>query len=238
MARPTSSTLGTERLVAHLVDGDTTDPLALELVAWLAASPPFRAFVDAHRDKIRKKLRGAADDEARRDVRAELAVGRLLVADRHLDVTFEAYGARNGGPDFTVAPRGEREYNVEVTRIRRPEPGVLARTLMTKLKQLPPSVPNALVVAVATADAATLDVGTAVRDLRARADARDEAFFVTRGYAGRRAFYDRLLRLGAVVAWSEMAEGEARAALWTSPSARIPLPPRAARDLVERLRSS
>ena len=75
---------------------------------WLSGSKRFRAFAEAHRDKIRKKLRGAADAEARRDVRAELRVAHLLLADRHIELAFEAYGSTNRGPDFTVAYRGER----------------------------------------------------------------------------------------------------------------------------------
>ena len=68
------------------------------MVEWLAGSPRFRAFAEAHRDKIRKKIRGAADPEALRDVRAELATARLLLADRRIELAFEAYGSGKTGP--------------------------------------------------------------------------------------------------------------------------------------------
>jgi hypothetical protein len=84
--------------------------MAEELVGWLAASARFRAFAEAHRDKIRKRLRTAADAEALRDVRAELQVARLLLADRRVELAFEPYGAGKAGPDFTVIYRGAGRF--------------------------------------------------------------------------------------------------------------------------------
>ena len=229
-----------ERLVGHLFDGAATDSLADEVAAWLAGSPRFRRFAEAHRDKIRKKLRGAAaDPEGRRDVRAELRAACLLLGDRRIDLAFEAYGSARGGPDFTVTFRGERPFNVEVTRTRRPpDPTTYSRLLLAKLRQLPPSVPNAILVAVEGDRASeTADVEAAVQALRARADAKDEAFFIARGHPGSRAFYDRFLRLGVIFTWSDAASGDERAALWTNPSARSALPGRAARACLLCLRT-
>jgi hypothetical protein len=198
--------------------------LAPELAAWLAGSPRFAAFMASHRSKVRKKLRGAADDAAVRDVRAELAVARLLLSDRHFELAFEAYG-RIGGPDFTVAYRAARPFNIEVTRMRRePDATAVAGVVLGKLRQLPPSIANLLLVAVDEGAAGDADVGAAVRKLRAHADAKDEAYFAFRGIAGTRTFYDRFLRLAGVVIWSESAEGMQRAAAWTNGSARIAVP--------------
>ena len=108
---------------------------------------------------------------------------------------------------------------------------------MAKLRQLPPSVPNVLVLAVGGTSAANPDVAAAASTLRARADARDEAFFQGRGLAGTRAFYDRYLRLGRVITWREEApEGESRASSWTNPLARIAVDPRAAEACLACLR--
>ena len=71
--------------------------MAAELVGWLTSSARFRTFAEAHRDKIRKKLSGAADADALRDVRAELQIARLLLADRRFEVAFEAYGSGKKG---------------------------------------------------------------------------------------------------------------------------------------------
>jgi hypothetical protein len=219
-----------ERLAHDLVDHAAADPMAEELAGWLASSARFRAFAEAHRDKIRKKLRGATDAEARRDVRVELRVAHLLLADRRFELAFEAYGSGKPGPDFSVGFRAERRFNLEVTRLRG-APGAAGHggQLLAKLRQLPPSVPNAVLVAIEGEGAAAFDVAAAIRGLRARADAKDDPYFASRGFKGSRDFYQHLLRLGAVVVWCEGATGDARAALWSNRSARIAMPERAAR---------
>ena len=238
MARTTAPGTSVERLAGELLGDAAADSLADELVEWLARSRRFRAFAEAHRDKIRKKLRGATDPEARRDVRAELRVARLLLADRRLDLAFEAYGSGRPGPDFTVTFRVERSFNLEVTRPRRaPDAAGHGGPLLPKLRQLPPSAPNALLVAIDGDDAARYDVAGATRALRTRADAKDEAFFTARGFDGTRGFYERYLRLGAVLVWCEGATDDARAALWTNRSARIAVPERAARACLLSLRA-
>ena len=228
-----------ERLTSYLYVGDPGDPIAEELAGWLAESARYRSFADAHRDKIRKKLRNARDADALRDVRAELQVAHLLLADRRIELAYEAYGARTGGPDFTATYRGGRSFNVEVTRVRG-DTGSVAHggRLLAKLRQLPPSAPNALVLAIDGDTAEAVDVDGAVRALRARADARDEAFFTQRGFDSARSFYDRFLRLGGVFAWSEHTTGDTRATLWINRSARIALPDGAARACLRCLASS
>jgi hypothetical protein len=226
-----------ERLASDLFDRDRSDPLTQELLAWLADSARFRSFAEAHRDKIRKKLRHATDAEALRDVRAELQAARLLLADRRFELAFEAYGSGKGGPDFTITYRATTTFNLEVTRLHRvPDAMRFGESLLAKLRQLPPSVPNMLVVAIEGDTAAALDVAATTRDLRARADAKDEVFFARRGFEGTREFYERYLRLAAVIVWCERGRDDARAAIWRNRSARIPLPERAARACVEGLR--
>lgn len=216
-------------MALELFDGSLADPMADELARWLAGSRRFRAFAATHRDKIRKKLRGAADPETRRDLRAELRVAHLLLADPRIELAFEAYGSGKVGPDFTVRFRGERSFNLEVTRLRRtPDAAGQGGQLLPKLRQLPPSAPNAVLVAIEGDSAAAFDVAAASRTLRDRADAKDETFFTSRGFDGTRGFNARYRRLGAVLVWCEGAAGDARAALWSNPSARISLPERAA----------
>lgn len=226
------------RMAAFLFEGLADEPLAAEVEAWLGETAPFRAFVEAHRDKVRKKLRVAAGAEGRRDVRTELLVARRLLADRRLEVAFEPYGSRIGGPDFRVTMRGQPPFNLEVTRLRAAaDPAHLAGQLLTKLRQLPPSMPNAVLVATELTSIETVDVAGLVREARARADAKDEAFFMGRGFQGSRDFYQRFLRLGGAFVLGEAAPEGSRATLWVNPSARIPLPPRAARACLARLRS-
>ena len=223
------------RLTADLVGSPGVDPALAGLPAWLAASPGFRAFAEANRDKIRKKLRGATETEARLDVRAELRVAALLLADRRFDLTFEAYGAKHGGPDFTVTFRAGRPFNVEVTR-RRPGPGAasLEPSILAKLRQLPPSMSNVLVVAVDERDRAP-DPAPTLRDLRARADRHDDGFFATRGLDDAAAFNARARRLAVVVTWSDSVIGPARVASSANAGARIPLPAPTLRALLAAL---
>lgn len=230
MARAAVPALKVERLADHLFAGAHTDPLAAEITQWLADSARFRAFADAHRDKIRKKLRTASDVQGRRDVRAELRAAHLLLADRRIELAFEAYGSGKAGPDFTVTFRGERSFNMEVTRLRRaPGKATLGGPLLPKLRQLPPSVPNVLLIATNGDRADALDLPAAARALKARADAKDDAFFLTRGFDGARGFYQCYLRLGAVLTWCEGAQPRARASLWLNSEARIAMPQRAIR---------
>ena len=237
MAAPSRFSLSVERL-AGLLGGAEDDPFGDELASWLAGSARFRSFARANADKIRKKLRGATDPAARLDVRAELRVAQLLLADRRLEVAFEAYGSGTAGPDFTVTMRGERPFNLEVTRLRHvPDEAAIAWAVLAKLRQLPPSVANALLLAV-DGGADTIDVDAVARAIRARADRKDEEFFTARGFVGTRGFYDRYLRLGAVIVWSEAAAGDARASLWVNRSARIPIAERAGRAALVALRAT
>ena len=227
-----------ERLAEELTRGNPGDPMTVELLAWLAGSARFRAFAEANRDKIRKKFRGATDPESARDVRAELRTARLLLTDRRIDLAYEAYGSGKGGPDFTVTFRGTRSFDLEVTRPHRtPDASGLGASLLPKLRQLPPSVPNAVLFFLDGPSAAALDVDAATRSLRSRADAKDDRFFTTRGFDGTRGFYERYLRLSAVFVSAEAAVGDARATLWVNRSARIAMPEPAARACLDCLRA-
>jgi hypothetical protein len=227
-----------ERLARQLSDRGPRDALTLELIEWLAGSSRFRAFAETYLDKIHKKLRNATDPEAVRDVRAELQTARLLLADRRFEVAFETYGSGKVGPDLTMTFRRNLIFDLEVTRLRRVRDATgTGAALLAKLRQLTPSTPNVVLLAIDGKTAEVVDVAASTRALRARADAKDESFFTTRGFDGSRGFYDRYLRLGAVLVWCEGAAGDARATLWTNRSARIPLPDQAGRACLECLRA-
>ena len=168
-----------------------------------------------------------------------MQTAHLLLTDRRFEVAFEAYSSGKVGPDLTVTFRSTRAFDVEVTRFRRvPDAVGAGAVLMAKLRQLTPSTPNVLLLAIDGDTADAVDVAAATRALRARADARDDAFFAGRGFEGSRGFYDRYLRLGAVIVWCEGARPEARATLWTNRSARIALPDQASRACVECFRGA
>lgn len=224
-----------DRLAADVAGTDLSDSLAAELRDWMAGSRRFRAFVEAHRDKVRKKLRGAVDPDARLDVRAELLVAFRLLGDRRLDLAFEAYGARRPGPDFTITLRGERAFNLEVTRVHRVPSLADVGPILPKLRQLPPSVPNALLIMIPGSDVLAFAPDAAVRSLRSRADAGDDTFFAARNIGSVRTFHERLQRLGAVFVWADSAPAGTPATAWINRAARIAFSERATRVCVAAL---
>ena len=238
MSPTPAPTPSTTRLAHELTGGQAGDAFADELTDWLSSSPRFQAFATTYRAKIRKKVHSAADAEGLRDVRAELLAAYRLLEDRRFTVTYEAYGSGKVGPDLSVAYRSTTTFNVEVTRLRKaPDPAAVGATLLVKLRQLPPSVPNVVLV-MSDRPASAVDVAGSVRALRDRADAKDDAFFERRGLESSRGFYDRFLRLSAVISWRDEAHGDDRAALWINPSARISLPERASRACLACFRGS
>jgi hypothetical protein len=188
-----------------------------ELGHWIEDSPRFGAFVDLNRDKIRKKLRNADGPEGGLDVRSELRVAQLLLADRRFEVAFEVAGARRTAPDLTVTYRANQRFNLEVTRVRAAtDAGRLGNLVAAKLRQLPPDLPNAVVIAGRELAIAETDVAEAARLLKAHNDRNDDAFFERRGLGGARDFYARFLGLSGVLVLDE-ARGPA---FWANPEAR------------------
>lgn len=222
MSRPTHAAR-----LAEAVGGGVAPPaFVAELEAWVAGSARVRAFVDAEQAKVRHKLRSVpGDPEGLRDVRAELLVATRLLADKRFALGFETYASSGAGPDFTATFRGVTTFTVEVTRRRGEVDGAgVVEAAMAKLRQLPPSVANVVVVAgEVRADEASIEA--ALRVLRARVDGRDAAVLWRLRVASPRAFYERFRRLSAVVAWSDAGAGVATP--WANPSARFPLDARA-----------
>lgn len=220
-----------ERLLDYLAGTAADDRLARDLREWVTGSRRYRAFAEEHRDKIRKKLRSATDDEPRADLRAELAVAHALLSDRRIDLAYEAFGSTAGGPDFSLAFRTHAAFTVEVTRWRG-EASALERQVLAKLRQLPAGTANAVIVVVDVADGVLPDLDRMARSIRARADGEDDDFFRRQGLEGRRGFAARFRRLGGVYAWTTGQPASGRAELWVNAAARIPLPADAARAVL------
>ncbi len=115
----------------------------------------------------------------------------LILADRRFQISFEAYGARQVGPDFSVTFRANQRFNLEITRIRvASDPGVgrLADIIAGKLRQLPGEVPNALVIVTRGWSANEASLEAATRLLKLHSDQKDEEFFARRGLKSAREF--------------------------------------------------
>jgi hypothetical protein len=221
-------------LATYIFEG-SRHSFAVPFLAWLTASPAFKDFAEAHRDKIRKKVRGVRDDDTRRDLQAELAVAYWLLLERRFALEYELYGADKArGPDFTVTFRTRIRFNVEVTRLRSAPagdvPGSAAdlnkvlNTLCAKLGQMPPSIINilALVADSGAYDAET--VAAAIHLLGDRATHRDDAFFARRGFSSAREFQRQYARVSAVLFRPIDLSPPAPATLWPNLQARHPLP--------------
>lgn len=190
---------------------------------WSAASPRFPAFLDQHHDKIRKKLRSLADSDGRRDLAAELLTAACLLSEPKFTLTYEPYAASKiRGPDFTALYKSHTPVSVEVKRIRgQTQPGKWADVLCDKLRQLPPSVMNALVIyGEPAADArAPFDVAGAMSRIRAAAESKEETFFTRRGLEGGRDYVRQSLKLSGLF----YRAGGAPLVGWSNPQARHPL---------------
>lgn len=191
-----------------------------ELGHWLDDSSRFGTFINANRDKVRKKLGSAGGEEGRLDVRAELLVAYLLLADRRFELAFEAYGAQRIGPDLTVTYRANQRFNLEVTRVRAraesartdetstagsPDAEVarVANVMAGKLRQLTADLPNALVITGRGLALNQDSLAAAARLLKTHNDRNHDEFFVRRGFTNARDFYARYLRLGGTFVLDE-----------------------------------
>lgn len=208
--------------------------LGARVASWMDDSPRFTTFVELHRDKIRKKIRGLRDDEGLRDLTCELLVAWRLLADRRCTLAYEPLLAgKTRGPDFAVTFKGRIAVNVEVKRLRADVTAArLADAVCDKLGQLPPGAPNGLVVcalagdADASSDNSSFELAAALAALRAAAECSDPALFARHGYNTPADFFRGFLRLSAVrlrIPWEADAP-EGASALWSNPQARHPLP--------------
>jgi uncharacterized protein len=221
-------------LISYLC-GQAAHPLAPWLATRFSAAPRFVDFIANQRSKVRKKIRLANEPEALRDLVCELAVAALLTEERNFLVSYEPLAAQGSSPDFGVQFKGHTTIYVEVTRAKagRGEGAVslearLAALICAKLRQLPIGTPALLVLVADGFHVQGLDIDAAMRLLRQRAEAKDDAFFAFRGLAGAKAFYKQVVALSAVVILSTSG---VPGVVWQHRLARHPLPPAVLRML-------
>jgi hypothetical protein len=244
LRRPPRWSKKTDQLVHHVAPR-CRPGLQSELAHWIDSSPGFRDFITTNQDKVRKKLTTSDDAEHRLDVRAELLVAHLIVADRRIELAFEAYGARALGPDLTVTFRTNQRFNLEVTRLRTtgdtgdPDWGIerLANVITAKLRQLPGDIPNALVIAARGLPLNEDSLIAAVRLLKTHTDRKDDSFFARRGLKDARDFYAQYLHLSGIFVLDEVT-APPRAVFSPNREARHPLSKEAVTVLMQCLTSA
>lgn len=212
-----------------VLDGPDDIRLREACAAWAAASPRFRTFLAEHATKIARKLRTAEGIEGRRDVVLELDAAYRMLHDRRLTLEYERYAAdKTRGPDFTATFKTHMPFNVEVRRLRGANAGELGRwssVIGDKLRQMPPSIANVLLIGCDADLTPALDVAETMAHLRALAERHDDAFFARRGMPSAKDYLRQLQRLSAIVlvAGWERPDGGA-ATRWLNPQAKHPLP--------------
>jgi len=242
---------------------DPDHPLAAPLAAWGAASPRFTLFLEEHRDKIRKKARGAREPEALGDLLLELAVARTLQRERHGALVYEPkLPDRTRAPDFALTLPNGAIVMVEVTRLR-PSLAVpvadgeeggegaedaprrtgdppaldarLAVLICGKLGQLVPNLPNVVAVGIPTDLYPALDVAAAMRALLARAERRELTPREGHYFPKSGDFFRHYRRLSGLLVrpWPPSVPPQG-ATLWENKRATRPLPARLRASLVDR----
>jgi hypothetical protein len=202
---------------------DEASALRARCARWSVDCARFPAFLDRYQDKIRKKLRGLPDNQGRRDLGVELLTAACLLVEPRFTLDYETYAAsKTRGPDFSARYRTHIPFTVEVKRIRgQTLTGKWADVLCDKLRQLPPSMMNTLIIYGEPADQdAPFDVAAAMASLRATAERKDEAFFTRRGLEGARDYLRQSLKLSALY----YRVVGAPLVVWINPQARHSLP--------------
>ena len=224
--RPPRWSKKTDQLVRHVATG-CRPRFQSELGRWLEDCSRFAGYITANQDKVRKKLGSCGDEECRLDVRSELLIAYVILADPRFELSFEAYGARRLGPDLTVTYRTNQRFNLEVTRLRAttgdPGDARLASVITGKLRQLPADLPNALVITTRGLDVTEESLVAAVRLLKMHTDSKDDAFFARRGLRNARDFYAHYLHLSGIFVVDE-ATAPPRTLFFPNREARQPLP--------------
>jgi hypothetical protein len=230
--------LTTNELLAYIF-GDQAPSLAAHVAAWMAASSRYQAFVATYRDKIRKKVRGARDAEALKDLFLELETASMLLQERRFDVEYEKYGVGKArGPDFVITFKTRLRFNLEVTRLRAAKPtpdhdapdqqyevARLVDMVCGKLGQMLPSMINILIVFPDDDRVDHSVVMRAMARLKERAERKDIDFFTRKGFGGTQDFFKQYHRLSGILVRSSISGGPARsAALWENLQARHRIP--------------
>jgi hypothetical protein len=216
--------------------------LAPPLTYWMSELPRFADFVETHRDKIRKKIRGSPGSEGFQDLRAELETAYLLLREKRFTLAYEPYGQGTGrGPDFAVTFRTRITFNVEVRRIRisirehdvgepprfdpQAEGWRLAEIVGSKLSQMLPSMMNLLVIMADEQRMCELDVGQVMNHLKQRAEQKEAQLFQRHSFRDTADFFKYYQRLSGVLLRSTGQQESGKCPiLWLNNQTKHPLP--------------
>lgn len=232
---------GNADLMLYLFDGQP-HLLAQPVGAWLTSSRRFTTFVTAFRDKIRKKLHIAQDEESLLDLRLELETAFLLLQERQLKVVYEPQqSGQVRSPDFAVTYTTSLTFMMEVTRLRaEPKSGVaasgsaiptdllfgqrLADSICSKLGQLQPQRSNVLLVGVEALHLTNDDLRATMLRLQQRAERNDATLLQRHRFRDRADFFQQYRRLSEILVRGAQSKTAVPLVVWVNPQAKHPLP--------------
>ena len=217
--------------------------LAPHLTHWMSELPRFADFVETHRAKIRKKIRGSHSSDGFQDLRAELETAYLLLREKRFTLAYEPYGkGTRRGPDFAVTFRTRITFNVEVTRMRlsiranndageqplfdpQYEGRRMAEIVGSKLSQMLPSMMNLLVIMADQQTMCELDVGQVMNQLKQRAEQKEPQLFQRHSFRDTSDFFKSYQRLSGVLLRSTGNHETGKCPiLWLNNQTKHPLP--------------
>jgi hypothetical protein len=115
------------------------------LESWIGTCDKYKEFVLIYRDKIRKKILEATNDEVLNDVMFELEVAYLLCLDTRCEVEYEKYKKANTrSPDFIISFDNSTSFAMEVKRIRESIAAVRYQSLIQEIADEVQKVPSSL----------------------------------------------------------------------------------------------
>jgi hypothetical protein len=244
--------MASDELLGYLFDGQP-HLLAQPMAAWLDSSRRYAAFVNAFRDKIRKKLRTTQDQESLLDLRLELETAYLLLQESRLSLVYEPQQAeRIRAPDFSVTYTTSFTFMLEVTRLRADQkstsvgvqeqnpptqpsntaPAIpplaerVAESLCSKLSQLASQRSNVLLLGVDDLSLAQSDLRAMMVRLQQRAERNEPLFLQRYRFRDRTDFFHQYQRLSEVLVRASDRQSTDQAVAWANPQARQPLPSR------------
>lgn len=228
-----------DELLPQLVDDDPhgLTPLFRQ---WMVTSRRFRTFAETYQTKIRAKLRSAGDEEALQDLLFELAIARWLLQEKRFQLAYEQQPVRTApGPDFTVTFTTKTSFHVEVTRIRTSAPAEdstaspielysnkLLQVILGKLMQVRSGAANLLLIGVAPAFVAGVDLDALVKQMKQRIANSDPAFLTRHRLQTSSEFFKRYHALSGILLYvSATPPPPAMIAplLWLNKEAKYPL---------------
>jgi len=227
-----------DELLTYLFD-NKPHILTDSMRTWLTSSRRFTAFVTTSRDKIRKKLRVAQNQETIYDLRLELETAYLLLQERALSLEYEPEQSKQvRSPDFAVTYTTSITFMVEVTRLRAlqqesvvssnngipPEAERLADAICSKLGQLLPRRSNILVIGMDAMSLTQGDLQNLMLRIQQRAERDDPASWLRYGFQERADFFRHYQRLSEVLVRSSQLKAGEPVVVWVNPQSKHPLP--------------